>query len=100
MKHIQVEFGKAIQYICISSQDGSSSYCSTVYIQIILGDTINKKTYFLHAVAGTYRLLRLIQELRIFTIANIFHLSLVGRRCNYHVTGDDRAWQAFLKKSS
>ena len=55
MKHIQKEFGEAIKYICISSQDEPLSDYSTVYIQIILQGIKNKRTYFLHAVAGSHR---------------------------------------------
>ncbi|CAF4001522.1 unnamed protein product [Rotaria magnacalcarata] len=72
MKHIQNEFDELIQYICVSSQDESQAPYTLVYIQIILQKTINKKTYFLKAVAGM--------------------------QCNYEVTYNDRAWNTYLKK--
>ena len=52
MEHIQNEFPGAIQYICISSPDQPQTPYSLVYIQIILQKKINKRTYFLKAVAG------------------------------------------------
>ena len=53
MQHIQNEFQEALQYVCISSPHGSQTTLVLRYIfQIILRRTINKKTYFLKAVAG------------------------------------------------
>ena len=52
MQHIQWEFTGSIQYICIASSKESQTSAHVMYIQIILQKTINKKTYFLRAVAG------------------------------------------------
>jgi len=63
MKHIQNEFNENIQYVCISSPNEPQPRCS-MYIQIILHKIINKKTYFLNAVAGLdkrYQQARVIQ---------------------------------------
>lgn len=52
VKHIEDEFKDLIQYICVSTPDELQTSCSPVYVQIILRKTVNKKTYFLKAVAG------------------------------------------------
>ena len=52
MKHIQREFTGSIQYVCIASPKESQTPTPMMFIQIILQKTINKKTYFLRAVAG------------------------------------------------
>jgi hypothetical protein len=57
MKHIQKEFDKLILYVCISSPSHESEASSTsrpprMFMQIILRKTVNKRTYFLQAVAG------------------------------------------------
>jgi hypothetical protein len=91
MKHVRTEFGRDIQYICISSQDEPLSDYSTVYIQIILQRIINKKPCFLYEVAGSYRRPS-------FESKNVAQISILGSRCNYRVTCDDRAWNTFLKQ--
>ncbi|CAF3973685.1 unnamed protein product [Adineta steineri] len=55
MKHIHREFKFLIQYVCVSSFNNSQrNFTSSplIYIQIILREKINKKTYFLKRIAG------------------------------------------------
>nr|ACD54664.1 unknown [Adineta vaga] len=72
--HIQNEFNENLQYICIARSDKPQFYGlpSIYYIQINLHKKINKKRLFLKEISGM--------------------------NCNYQVTRDDRAWNAFLKK--
>lgn len=73
MKHIQQEFGiTRIQYICISEEMGELNHQRHLHIQIILRDRVNKKVRFLDSITQTH--------------------------CNYQVTGNDLAWNEYIKK--
>lgn len=52
MKHIQNEFKDLLDYVCLSSFHDTQTLDVLAYIQIILKKVVNKKTYFLSAIAG------------------------------------------------
>lgn len=58
LKHIQDEFGDCLQYACVSKpRRPDDVHVCTVYIHIILKRTMNKKTRFLHPIAGLKRII-------------------------------------------
>ena len=58
LKHIQDEFGDCLQYACVSKpRRPDDPHRCTVYIHIILKRTMNKKTRFLHPIAGLKRII-------------------------------------------
>jgi hypothetical protein len=75
----------------------SQTSSPVMYIQIILQKTVNKKTYFLRAVvdADQTEFIHIHSTDSLTTC--IFVLLILGGQCNYQVTCDDRAWNAFLK---
>lgn len=95
LHYIQEEFHGRLQYACVSSIYDHSSFISNSFIQIILNKSMHKKGYFFRPLTGTYfyendcNLIVLFQN----------HCSIIGMRCNYKVTNNDRAWNRFLKKS-
>lgn len=101
MEHIKNEFGRLIQYVCISSprdietssSSSSSSSTTTIYIQINLHQRVNKKTYFFQSIAG---ISEKDAEYDVLIATEI--CILLGMQCNYRVTTDDRAWNSFLKR--
>jgi hypothetical protein len=73
MNHIQQEFGIVnIQYICVCEEIGELNHRRHLHIQIILKEKVNKKVRFLDAITQTH--------------------------CNYQVTGNDLAWNEYIKK--
>lgn len=95
MKHIQNEFKELLDYVCLSSFNDTQAANVLVYIQIILKKVVNKKTYFLSAIAGENGMSKQKEK----HLYSVISLSFSGMQCNYHVTSDDRAWNMFLKKS-
>ncbi|CAF1508106.1 unnamed protein product [Adineta steineri] len=73
MQYIKRDFGLGkIQYICISEEIGEVSHRRHLHIQVIFTDKINRRKPFVDDVTQTH--------------------------CNYQVTGNDIAWNAYMKK--
>ena len=99
MQHIQREFHGSIQYICVASLNESHTLSPVMYIQIILLKPVNKETYFLRTIAGSDSLALIRTVPTDFLTGCMSLLFASGDECNYQVTCDDRAWNAFLKNS-
>ncbi|CAF1357023.1 unnamed protein product [Adineta steineri] len=73
MQSIKDDFGlDKIQYICISEEIGEVSHRRHLHIQVIFTSKINRRKPFVDDVTQTH--------------------------CNYQVTGNDIAWNAYIKK--
>ncbi|CAF1545884.1 unnamed protein product [Adineta ricciae] len=73
MQYIKSEFGvENIQYICISEEISEVNQQQHLHIQIIFKEKINRRRPFLDTITQTH--------------------------CNYQVTHNDVAWNAYIKK--
>ncbi|CAF1049293.1 unnamed protein product [Rotaria sordida] len=74
MKFLKKEFPKDnIQYLCVAQSQSDLNQQSILEIQIVLKKRINKKTLFLDSITNS--------------------------KCNYQVTKNDVAWNAYIKKT-
>ncbi|CAF1049345.1 unnamed protein product [Rotaria sordida] len=62
-----------IQYLCVAQTRSDINQQSILEIQIMLKKKVNKKSLFLDSITNT--------------------------KCNYHVTNNDVAWNAYIKKT-
>ena len=99
MTEIKRHFGsKRLQYACVA-QEITDMMDDSLFlnIQIILKEKVNKKTWFLDKITGRLSSHKIIS--RCHNHINIcLKNELLGTHCNYQVTSNDRAWNAFIKK--